>query len=650
MNDPKAETTAGAITVEPVARAMQHVANALLFVMVLAALAWAGDLFRTFGLIFLNEQYYAGMLALGMPALFLMVPASRRRFRRNHVPWYDIAIAIVLAATNVYIVIAYPAIIYNFQGATPATIVAASILLLGFIEGLRRTAGTFLFVLLLVFLGFALFGHFLPGGLQTQKVSLDRLIPYVTLDANGIFGVPMQVSTTVIIAFMFFGLLLEPAGGGRFFTDVAMSLMGRYRGGSSKIAVIASSLFGSISGSAVSNVVATGSVTIPLMKRGGYPPASAGAIEAVASTGGQLMPPLMGVAAFLMAELIQVNYSDIVIAAIIPSLLYFAALFFVVDLQAARDNIQGIERSLIPNGFDTLKRGFLYLTPFLVIILGLFRFRLQPETAALYAAISVLPIGFLVGYRGDRLTWKKLLSAVLTTGKASLEMLMIGGAAGAIMGVLNITGLGFGLTLELVGLAGGMLIPLLLLAAILCIILGMGMPTTGVYILLATLVAPAIVELGVSPMASHLFVFYYGMMSMITPPVAIAAFAAATVANAPMLATGWKAVQFGWSAYLIPFLFVFSPALVMQGTWTEIVLTVLTALVGVWCVSGAIIGYLGGRLSLAMRVIYVVVGLALLLPVDTFPHAEWINVLGAVLLTTLLTVTRVMHRDRRAEA
>lgn len=614
----------------------------LLVVLVLAALAWAADLYRAFGFVFMNEQYYAGILALGLPALYLLVPASAAQAEQARIPpWYDLVIAAVMAATCVFIMFRYPAIIYNFQGADPSTIVAALLLLVGIIEGLRRTAGVFLSGLLLVFLVYSFFGYMLPGSLQGQHVTFERLVPYLTLDANGIFGVPMQVSTTVIVAFMFFGFLLEPAGGGKFFTDVSMSLMGRYRGGSSKIAIIASSMFGSISGSAVSNVVATGSVTIPLMQRGGYRGSSAAAIEAVASTGGQLMPPLMGVAAFLMAEFIQVDYTSIVFAAIIPSVLYFAALFCVVDQQAARDRIAGIDPSIIPSGRVTLRRGFLYFVPFLCIIVGLFHFNLRPETAALYAALSVLPIGFFVGYGGSRLTLASLHRAIVSTGRASLEMLMIGGAAGIIMGVLNITGLGFGLTLELVRFAGGMLLPLLVLSALLCILLGMGMPTTGVYILLATLVAPSIVELGVSPMAAHLFVLYYGMMSMITPPVAIAAFAAATLAKAPLMETGFKAVQYGWSAFLIPFLFIFSPGLIMEGHPVDIVFTLCTALVGVWCVSGAITAFLTQPLSPVMRAVYLVVGLALLLPVDIFAGAHIVNGVAAVALGGLLVVTRL---------
>lgn len=628
---------------------VKYVGKSLLLLLTLGSLAWAADAYRALGLIFLNEQFYSGMLALGMPALFLMVPASGRRIR-HHVPWYDVLIAVLMAGTCIYITVHFQAIMYNTGIADTGTIVAATILLCGVAEGLRRTAGTVLFLFLLAFLLFGLVGHYIPGPLQGDNVSLERLIPYVTLDPNGIFGVPIQVSTTVVIAFIFFGFLLEPAGGGRFFTDASTSLMGRYRGGSSKIAVVASSLFGSISGSAVSNVIATGTITIPMMRKGGYDKSSAAAIEAVASTGGQLMPPMMGVAAFLMAELLQVNYSEVVIAAILPGILYYLALFFVVDLQAVRDRISPIDQKLIPSLWPTLKAGGLYLLPFVVIVLGLFQWNWQPETAAFYAALTIMPIAFFIGYRGTKLTFATLMDALFSTGRASLELLMIGCAAGAIMGVLNISGLGFGLTLGLVDLARGNLMLLLVLSALLCIVLGMGLPTTAVYILLATLVAPSLVELGVPIMAAHMFVFYYGMMSMITPPVAIAAFAAATIAEAPMMKTGWRAVQFGWVAYLIPFLFVFSPSLIMQGSPLTIALTFITACIGVWIISGVLVGYLDRRLSWTQRGLYLVAGICLLLPVDMIAHAIWLNVAGGVGMAAILVFNRFMGKQARPDA
>ncbi len=613
----------------------------------LGSLAWAADLYRSVGLDFLNammnEQFYAGMLAIGLPAVFLCIP-PKKGSPRSGVAWFDVIAAIVSGATAIYVMVVYPRILDNFADNPPDAVAAGAILLVAIAEGLRRTAGNVLLVFLLCFIAFALVGHLIPGRLQGQYVPLDRLAIYIALDSNGMLGLPMKVSTTIVIAFVFFGFLLEPAGGGRFFTDISTALMGRFRGGSSKIAIVASSLFGSISGSAVSNVVSTGVITIPLMRKSGYDVASAAAIEAVASTGGQLMPPMMGVAAFVMAELLNIEYGEVVLAALIPAILYYAALFIQVDLQAARDGIRPIERSLIPRAWPVMRAGGLFLTPFAVIVLCLFHWHLQPETAAFYAAVSLLPIGFLIGYKGDRLRISEFLRVFARTGRSSLEILMIGGAAGAIIGVLNISGLGFALTLELVGFAGGVLIILLILSAIVCIILGMGMPTLGVYILLATLVAPAIIQLGVPPLAAHLFVLYYGMMSMITPPVAIAAFAAASLANAPMMKTGWKAVKYGWSAYIVPFLFVYSPTLILRGDVWHIILTSATALAGVWMVSVGVMGYMSRRITLPYRVIYTVIGLALLLPVDAFTGAIWVNMAGLLAMAVLLGSEFVVSR------
>ncbi len=646
---PDAESYAAEVEAEAAAPTgdilVKWAGGGLCALLTLGALLWAADLYRAVGLIFMNEQFYAAMLAIGLAALYLCVPA-RKGAPRTHVPLYDLIFAAVSAAAALYVTVEYPTILDNFADNPPDAVAAAAVLLAAIVEGLRRTAGPILFAFLMFFLVFALVGHLIPGRLQGESVPVDRLAIYVVLDANGMFGFPMKVSTTIVLAFMFFGFLLEPAGGARFFTDISAGLMGRFRGGSSKIAIVGSSLFGSISGSAVSNVVSTGVITIPLMKRGGYPTHSAAAIEAVASTGGQLMPPMMGVAAFVMAELLQIGYAEVVLAALIPAILYYAALFIQVDLQAARDGILPIDRSMIPRLLPVAGRGGIFMTPFVVIVLCLFRWSLQPETAALYAALTLLPIGFLLGYGGDRLSFHSLVASFVKTGKAGLELLMIGGAAGAIIGVLNISALGFALTSELVGIAGGSLLILLVLAAIVCIVLGMGMPTLGVYILLATLVAPAIIELGVPDLSAHLFVMYFGMMSMITPPVAIAAFAAATLAGAPMMKTGWQAVKYGWSAYLIPFVFIMSPALIMQGGALEVALSFTTALFGVLLVSVAVTGFLFTPIAPAFRIVHAAAGLALIVPIYAFAQAPWLNLAGGGLGAALIAADVVRRRTR----
>jgi TRAP transporter 4TM/12TM fusion protein len=441
---------------------------------------------------------------------------------------------------------------------------------------------------------------------------------------------------------------LLKSGGSAFFTEISMALVGRFRGGQAKIAVIASGLFGSISGSAVSNVVTTGVITIPLMRGAGYRAVDAGAIEAVASTGGQLMPPIMGAAAFIMADFLQVPYTDVVIAALIPAILYYAALFIVADLEAGRRGITRIPEADIPRAWPVLKSGWIFPVPFAVLIGTLFFLNYSPELAALASAAVIFASGAIIGYKGKRLGWRDLLDALRSTGVAVLDIFMIGAAAGFVIGVLNLTGLGFGLTLALVKLGGGNAFLLLVISAAVCILLGMGMPTAGVYILLSTLVAPALVEVGFLPMAAHLFILYFGMMSMITPPVAIAAFAAASLSGADAMRTGFAAMRFGWLAYVIPFMFVFAPTLLMEGPSLAVAVAAVTAALGVWLVSIGVVGYLARPQAVVERLLYVIAGIALVIPADAFPGALATDLSGFVLGVVL--VLRELLLQRRAGA
>ncbi len=608
----------------------------------------ATDLDRTVGLLLFTEQKLVVMLGIALVLAFLVFPA-RRRTARLSVPWYDwIAIA-VSAVVCAFVAYDYERIFEELYARPLDAYVAAVIIVVMVAEGLRRSAGWVLFSFMVFFVGFGLLGHYVPGQFEGRNVDIDRMFIYVALDTNGLVGIPMVVSTTIVVAFILFGNLLEISGGSRFFTEISTALMGRYRGGSSKIAVTASSLFGSISGSAVANVVSTGVITIPLMRKGGYPAHAAGAIEAVASTGGQLMPPMMGAAAFVMAEFLQIAYAEVVLAALIPAVLYYVALFIQADLFAARDGITRVDAALILPRWPVLKAGWLYIVPFVVIILCLFTWHLRPHASALWAAVSLLPVGLLIGYKGERMSWRRILEPLSKTGVEVVQIIMIGAMAGVVIGVLNITGLGFALTQGLIQMAGGNLFALLLMAAVISIILGMGMPTLGVYLLLATLVAPSLIEVGVDKMAAHLFALYFGMLSMITPPVAIAAFAAATVARSEPMRTAISAVGFGWSAYIVPFLFVLSPELLMRGGVVPVTLAVVTAVAGVWLVSVGFIGFFTRPLNLAFRGLFVVAGFALLLPASAFEGAVWTDPAGLA-LAAFLVVREVMgaRQTRRA--
>lgn len=641
-----AETTSEA-PAPPVSAAVRVLRPILAVAIAVGSLAWAADLYRAVGLIFLTEQFLAAVLGTGLGLVFLHYPAKRETVR-GRLPWYDALFALTGFGAGWYVAFAYPDLSTQMFALPTDGLVASAILYVLIVEGLRRSVGNSLVVLLVLFTAYALVGHLVPGALQTRKVELPRMILYLGIDTSGLFGLVMLVAVTVVIPFVWFGQLLFCSGGSGFFNELSLALMGRYRGGAAKISVTASGLFGSISGIVVSNILATGVVTIPLMKKSGYTARQAAAIEATASTGGQLMPPVMGAVAFLMADFLQLQYRDIVVAALVPSLLYYIALFIQADLEAVKMGITRVAEAEIPTLASALRTGWIFILPFVVLIYALFWLNREAEVSALWAALTVLGLGVLIGYKGSRMGWKAVLDSLIETGQSSLDILMISGAAGFIAGMLQTTGLGFALTVMLVKIGGGNVLALLVIAAVMCIVLGMGMPTLGVYVLLAVLVAPSLVELGFPPLAAHMFILYLGMMSFVTPPVAIAAFFAASLAGAEPMRTGFTAMRFGWTAYIVPFLFMFAPSLLLQGTsWTTTAIAIATAVSGIWLVSAGMVGYFLRRLSFLGRTAFIIAGLCLLVPVEIGGWARWTDVFGSVFGALLVAFEFVMKRRAR---
>ena len=614
----------------------------LALLLTLGGIGWATDFYNRVGIAIYDQHYLAGMLALTLTLTYLKLPVSFAT-QKTDLSWYDALAAVVVFAATGYLATFYPRIVDLIYLRQTDSVIVSVILIVLLIEALRRATGMVLPILVITFILYALFANHLPGsgiGTDWRKLSL-------TLAANytGILGLPVKVATTIVIAFLLFGQVLQRTGGMQFFTDLSMALMGRFRGGAAKIAVLGSCLFGSISGSAVANVVATGIVTIPLMKRAGVPAHKAAAIEAVASTGGQLMPPVMGAAAFLIAEFLETSYATVVTAAIVPGPLYYGALFIQADLDAAKDGIPPVERDRIPRAGPIWRAGWYFPLSFAVLLVGLFYLNYQPEKAVLWAIVALLIPAVIFGFQGRRPNPRALFAALVETGHSALDLILITGAAGIVIGVLAISGLGYQLTLGLVQIGQGHLFVLLLLSAIVCIVLGMGLPTVGVYVLLATLVAPSLVQVGVKPIAAHLYVMYFGMMSMITPPIAIAAFAAASVAKADPMRTGFAAMRFGWTAFIVPVLFVYSPSLLLIGPPLEIVIAVITAMLGVWLVSCASVGFFMRELKPAGRLLFAATGLAALIPADAFPGGVLLDIAGvgggiAIVFYEYLAVTR----------
>ena len=593
--------------------AMDRFITTLAVGLTLVAIAWASDLFRLVGLLLYTEQFLSGMIAIAVPLVLLSIRGNRER---NHtkIPWYDLILSLTVFFAAMYMAVRYPALAELVSDAPLDGLIPGIIVVVLLIECLRRTVGNVLTGLVLFFILLGIFGHHLPGKLAGKEILTRDLFYYLAWDPTSILGVPLKIVTSIVMAFVFFGQVLTKSGGSTFFTEISMVLVGRYRGGQAKIAVTASGFFGSISGSVVSNVVTTGVISIPLMRSAGYRGVQAGAIEAVASTGGQLMPPIMGAAAFLMAEFLEIPYKEVVVAALIPAILYYVALFILADLEAARTNIKPMTREEIPSFIGVLKTGWYFPLPFIVLIVALFVYNYSPEMSALLAVLAIICTSVLFGYKGQRLTISSLLDAVRQTGHSVLDIIMIGAAAGIVIGILNVTGIGFGLSLVLVELGGTNIFLLLFVSAIVCILLGMGMPTVAVYLMLATLVAPALIEVGIDPMAAHLFILYFGMMSMITPPVAIAAFAAASLTGKDPMATGFAAMRFGWFAYLVPFLFVSVPELLMVGSVTSILLVFAKSVFGIWLISVTLMGYVIQPINFTKRALFGIAGIGMFLP------------------------------------
>jgi len=600
----------------------------------LGSLAYSVGLTRAVGLVLFPEQFLAAIYGVCLALLFVSFPV-RRGAERGDIPWFDWLLAAVGLAAGLYVAVNFPRITATSGTVTVELLALAGLLAFLTLEGTRRTSGYSLIVITFALVVWVLLGHLVPGQLRTHKVEAPNLAVYLNFDNNGLLGLVLEIACTIVIAFVLMGQLLARSGGSGFFNDFALGLMGRFRGGAAKIAAVPSSLFGSISGIAAASALAVGVVTIPLMKKSGIPARLAAAIEACASNGAQMMPPVMGAVAFVMADFLQVPYREVALAAFLPSFLYYAALFIQCDLETARYGIGRVDTSDIPPMRSVLASGWIFLAPFAAVVGAMFWLNWEPEPAATLASVIIIGLGLFIGYRGARMKLKDIWSAVIETGIGVCEIIVISAIGGYVLGLFQVGGLSFALTAYLVDLGAANLLLLLIICAVTNIILGLGLPTLAVYVMLAILVAPALVKVGVPPMAAHLFILYFGIMSLITPPIATAAFVAATIAKTDPMAAGWTAMRFGWASYIVPFLFVYSPALIMRGSVGEIALVMALSIAGIWFVCAGMTGYALRVMSVGMRAGFVLAGLMLLMPFQAATINAWINVAGALLGVTL---------------
>lgn len=612
-------------------------ATVLALLIPLCAAAWAFSLQVMLGLSVYTEQFLAVMLGLALAAAYLTSPAGQG-WRR----YTDDALAFVSLVVAALLVWRYPVLqSESFFRPVEAGLLSAAVLVV-VVEAGRRTTAKSLLVILAFILLYAFAGQYLPGAARAPEVSAHQVLTFLGLDSGSVLGLPLIVISGIVVAFLFFGQMLQVAGGSAFISEIAESMMGGYRGGAGKIAIVGSALFGTVSGSAVSNVVSTGTITIPMMKNTGYRADQAAAIEAVASTGGQLMPPVMGAAAFLMAENLGVPFRNVALAAIVPAIIYYLAVFIIADSEAAKRGLAAVPASERADPRLILRRGAPILGGIGLLIILLFLTSMPAEMTAFSSGCAFALLALFYRYDASAPSWRSVFDAIVSAGRLSVEIIILCAVAGMIIGMLQLSGLSFALTLGLVTLGQGHLILMLTAVAVICIILGMGMPSAAVYILVAVLAAPPLIKFGVDPMAAHMFVFYYGILSMITPPVAIAAFTAANIAGSPPIRTASLACLYGWTAFLVPFLFVFSPTLLLVGAPLEIAIAIVTALIGVTLASLGLGGYFLDKMGFAERTGFTVSGILALIPAGAFAYAWITDIAGCVAGVTLA----VLHWKR----
>lgn len=564
----------------------------------------------------------------------------------NRVQWFDWLLMGATVFGSGYILIFFEEVLdYGMYGALDTKgMIVALCLAVPLLEAIRRTTGWALPIIILLFVFGTIFQQFLPGLLYGSGYPLERLLYSSLVGESGIFGLPLNVAANIVIVFLIFGALMQGAGAGKWFIDIALALTGWSRGGPAKAAVLSSALFGSISGSPSSNAATTGVFTIPMMIKIGYRPAFAGAVEAVASTGGQILPPVMGAIAFVMAEWIEVPYSQVVIAAFVPALLYFLIVFVSVHLQAHKDGVAALPRAEMPRIVPVMRDGWHYLIPIGVLIWLLIVEDLPPGMAAMYSCVVTLATSFLSRDRANWLTPRRIMIAFEDGVRRWVIVAAITGSVGIMIGALELSGVGIKLSAFIIDLAGGNLYMALFLVGFASLIVGMGLDSIPSYITLATLMAPALIDLGVPTMAAHLFVVYWGLASFYTPPMCIVVYVAIGISGSKVWETGWEAIRLGIAAFLIPFAFAINPGLMLQSDLGHIVLAVGTAVVGAILVACAVRGYLLRDINAVERLLVFVAGVLFILP-DIEPP-----LIGLVILLALLGVQRFARRSLRAPA
>ena len=577
------------------------------------------------GIIIADKQNQAVFLGLLLPLTFLEYPAKKGM---AGVRWYDWLLIVMGAVPNAYVVFFHDLWVFH-GGSNPTTLemillIAVTVALL---EGLRRVLGLVLTIVLLFFILHPLFCSYLPGFFSGRGYSLARITTQFYLPPTGLYHIALHIASTIIIGFLVLGQLFIASGGGKTLMDTTLSMVGRFRGGAAKAAVIGSGIFGTFNGAVGANVAVTGTFTIPLMKETGYEADFAGGVEASASNGGMLMPPVMGAVAFIMAEWLEIPYWELCIAAFAPAILYYICMFMQIHFHAVRRGLHGLPPSELPYFRNTIRSGWTDFLPLLILIYLLFGLKYSPELSAIAAAVGVLIVAAF--RRSTRLSLGTILNAMEASGRASIQIGLACAMAGIIMGSVSLTGIAFLISSEIVKVASGNIFLLLVLAGIASFMMGLGMTALPIYIFVALVVAPALTNVGIPLLTAHLFVFWVSMGSFLTPPVCVAAYVASAIAEAPPLRVGLRATLIGIGIYIIPFVFVYNPELLLHGAPVEIALVVIMTLIGLIAIAAAIEGHFLRQTCLWERALFFVGGIL------TFVPMFWIRLLGLGILIIL---------------
>lgn len=577
----------------------------------------------------------AGLICI----LTLLLSPWRKNRPSVKLKWYDWISLLGILVGSAYIALNANRLIADGRlMAYPAEMVLAGVFFFLVIESSRRTTGWILAGLVAFSFFYAVYSNYFPGFLHSTGFTYSMALGWMYLSGEGVWGLILGVVAEIVAGFILFGGFLRAVGASKFFTDLALASAGHMRGGAAKAAVIASTFFGTISGSIAANVATTGQITIPLMKDSGYKSNYAGAVEATSSTGGMFMPPVMGATAFLIAEFLQISYWKVCVAAFIPGVAYYATLLIQVDLQAAKIGLKGLPREQLPPMGKTLREGWQYLLPIALLIFLLGVLKYSAQTSIIYTLAALVAASSFD--KRSRLTLKKLIQALDESARGMMPIIPLCTAIGILVGAVEITGAGTKFTSNILAISGGSLFPLLLMTAIAAFILGMGMTTVSVYILTVVLLAPALIKAGVEPIAAHLFLFYFGCLSFITPPVAIAAYIAAGISGGSPWGTGFRAVRLGFAAFLVPWAFVYNPGILMIGSPLNILLASLFIIIGSMSVGIAFEGYFLKRLKMWEKIMMALGGIFVFFPKPTM-RAVGFGILA------ILVVIQIMHTKRQ---